>query len=348
MEKTKQRLAGDTHSGAGLLRRMAAAVVSVVLLVTGLSLHSVVNAETSLPVLETDVTQGTSDTTLVGIPGTYIQQISEALELINSYRKEACDNGYPNPSTGAALTSSDYVPIQWSDDLEYIARIRAAESSQTMGHVRTNGNSCFNIYSPNGMRSFGECLAWNYSKNVLDGIEQWYEEKSDYLNNTGGVTGHYTSMIDPKNTRVGIGTFYTKLARYPNTTCAEYNSVGSGNSLDFTYGDCVQKIEVKTADLTFQPKGLEEMTVGETQTLELEMSYQQKKGFLAEEPISASWRSSDSSVLTVSGNTVTAVSAGTASVIASVNGTDYAAEVTVKEASQTTTRPELTDDELFQ
>ncbi len=69
MEKTKQRLAGDTHSGAGLLRRMAAAVVSVVLLVTGLSLHSVVNAETSLPVLETDVTQGTSDTTLVGIPG---------------------------------------------------------------------------------------------------------------------------------------------------------------------------------------------------------------------------------------------------------------------------------------
>ena len=170
MEKTKQRLAGDTHSGAGLLRRMAAAVVSVVLLVTGLSLHSVVNAETSLPVLETDVTQGTSNTTLVGIPGTYIQQISEALELINSYRKEACDNGYPNPSTGAALTSSDYVPIQWSDDLEYIARIRAAESSQTMGHVRTNGNSCFNIYSPNGMRSFGECLAWNYSKNVLDGI----------------------------------------------------------------------------------------------------------------------------------------------------------------------------------
>lgn len=51
--------------------------------------------------------------------------------------------------------------------------------------------------------------------------------------------------------------------------------------------------------------------------------------------------------MTVSGNTVTAVSAGTASVIASVNGTDYAAEVTVKEASQTTTRPELTDDELY-
>ena len=44
---------------------------------------------------------------------------------------------------------------------------------------------------------------------------------------------------------------------------------------------------------------------------------------------------------------MTAVSAGTASVIASVNGTDYAAEVTVKEASQTTTRPELTDDELY-
>ena len=97
MEKTKQRLAGDTHSGAGLLRRMAAAVVSVVLLVTGLSLHSVVNAETSLPVLETDVTQGTSDTTLVGIPGTYIQQINEALELINRSSPTAKKRWPPRP-----------------------------------------------------------------------------------------------------------------------------------------------------------------------------------------------------------------------------------------------------------
>ncbi|MFR4393405.1 MAG: CAP domain-containing protein [Ruminococcus callidus] len=227
MEKTKQRLAGDTHSGAGLLRRMAAAGVR------GSAGHRAVAAQRGKCGNHPACAGDRRDPRHIGHhagghTGYVYQQISEALELINSYRKEACDNGYPNPSTGAALTSRT-MPIQWSDDLEYIARIRAAESSQTMGHVRTNGNSCFNIYSPNGMRSFGECLAWNYSKNVLDGIERGIEEKSDYLNNTGGVTGHYTSMIDRK-TPGRHRHILSKLARYPNTTCAEYNSVGSGNS----------------------------------------------------------------------------------------------------------------------
>ncbi len=68
-----------------------------------------------------------------------------------------------NPSTGNPLTMADYVPIRWSSDLEYIARIRAAEASVTMAHTRTNGASCFEIQSPNGIRSYGEILAWNWS-----------------------------------------------------------------------------------------------------------------------------------------------------------------------------------------
>ena len=92
-----KRLAADG------LHRAAALLLSAVLLVTGLSFGSMrVTAEdgAALPVWDTDAAQGGDETTLIGVSGTYVNQISEALDLINSYRKEACDNGYPDPNTG--------------------------------------------------------------------------------------------------------------------------------------------------------------------------------------------------------------------------------------------------------
>lgn len=89
----------------------------------------------ALPVWDTDAAQGGDETTLIGVSGTYVNQISEALDLINSYRKEACDNGYPDPNTGSTLTPSDYVPIQWSEGLEYIA-LRTAVLASAKTAVR--------------------------------------------------------------------------------------------------------------------------------------------------------------------------------------------------------------------
>ena len=71
-----------------------------------------------------------------------------------------------NHRTGSPLKPSDYVPIKWSSDLEYIARIRAAESGITMAHERTNGRDCFEIKSPNRVESSGEVLAWNWGKTM--------------------------------------------------------------------------------------------------------------------------------------------------------------------------------------
>ena len=122
------------NTSRSLPSRVMAVLLSAVLFCTGLSLGSFASAE-ELPVLETDVSQGSSGNLLIGIQGTYIDQISEALDLINSYRLEACQNGYSNPDGSGSLTMSDYEPIQWSDGLEYIARIRAAEASQTEDHA---------------------------------------------------------------------------------------------------------------------------------------------------------------------------------------------------------------------
>ena len=42
---------------------------------------------------------------------------------------------------------------------------------------------------------------------MITGIDQWYGEKQDWVKQTGGVTGHYTSMINPNNLYVGLATF---------------------------------------------------------------------------------------------------------------------------------------------
>ena len=82
-----------------------------------------ISASTMIP---TDVETASSNCTLLGVKGEYITQIPQALERINEIRKEACQEGVPDPRTGSPLKPSDYVPIKWSSDLEYIARIRAA------------------------------------------------------------------------------------------------------------------------------------------------------------------------------------------------------------------------------
>lgn len=328
-----KRLAADG------LHRAAALLLSAVLLVTGLSFGSMrVTAEdgAALPVWDTDAAQGGDETTLIGVSGTYVNQISEALDLINSYRKEACDNGYPDPNTGSTLTPSDYVPMQWSEGLEYIARIRAAEASQTVAHTRTNGTRWTTLSTPGGYRSYGECLAWNGGSDMVQGIRQWYKEKSDYLNNTGGVTGHYTSMIAPSNHYVGMGTFCTSSGRYYNTTCAEYNGSDDSESFTFDYTSGIQKVEVPVSAVTLQAGSLEEtFTAGESRSLKLAAEYNGKTGFTLEDTVS--WSTSDEAVMRIDGDRVTAVGTGTATLTAETNSMVCTVEVTVETAETTDT-----------
>ena len=210
-----------------------------------------INWGSSNSILPTDVAVANQDNILLGIKGRYITDMQNALNRINEIRKEACDEGIKDPRNESRnLTSSDYVPIKWSSDLEYIARIRAAEASILLEHKRLNGNRCFAINSPNGIRSYGEVLAWNNTRKFLPGIEQWYGEKEDWVGNTGKVTGHYTQMINPNNTYVGLATFINPNARYSTTTAGQYTSQ---KNLDESFGpaidNCVQTVEVKVENV---------------------------------------------------------------------------------------------------
>ena len=195
---------------------------------------------------------------LLGVNGSYMADAQAVLNLINKYRKEACDKGYWDPrDKSRRLTKDDYVPIRWSSDLEYIARIRAAEASVISSHTRPNGESCFSLESPNGIGSSGEVLAWNSgSDDMTAGVQQWYGEKDTWVNRENGVTGHYTQMINPDNLYVGVGTFvnpdvdiWTSDA-WPYTSAGEFSGyAGLDETAAPAISNCTQVIETQNSGL---------------------------------------------------------------------------------------------------
>lgn len=292
----------------------------------------------SLEVIPTDVDSATDGCILAGVPGKYVADAQAALDRINEIRREACEEGVLNPDTNMPLTMDDYVEIKWSNDLEYIARIRAAESAFTGAHSRANGEDCWGISSPSGVRSYGEVLAWNWSESVIDGINQWYGEKEDWVNQTqGAVTGHYTQMIDPTNTYVGLGTFCCDGVRYYNTTAGEF----SGRSgLDETpmsmVGDCLQMIEFATSNLSGTSKIIGKMTGSKGETGNLLLATGTKCKFASTDVYlldGVAWSSSNKSVVTISEDGMTeVVGGGTSTITASAAGgsVQASAEFSVK------------------
>lgn len=146
-----------------------------------------------------------SGNVFVQLIGTFDTTSKDAiLNQINSYRLEACQNGYRdprNPSRG--LTMADYVPLRWSRGLEEMAMLRAAEATYTNFHLKLTGEDCWN--SSYDVTSFGEILAWG--GNIPGGIALWYSEKSSWNQGFASSAGHYSQMINPSYTYCGVAGF---------------------------------------------------------------------------------------------------------------------------------------------
>lgn len=203
--------------------------------------------------LPTNVTTPADGNALVGVEGSYATDVKAAIDLVNKYRLEACTKGYPDPrDPDRKLKKSDYVPIKWSSDLEYIARIRAAEASIYSSHERPNGKSCFSISAENGVSSYAEVLAWG-GTSIVSSVSLWYTEKSTWIKQADGVTGHYTSMINPDNTYMGMANFDgTGAGEFTNELWLSYDT--DDVVIDETplpkAKNVIQTVEVKKSDLS--------------------------------------------------------------------------------------------------
>lgn len=288
----------------------------------------------------TDVETAGDGALLLGVEGTFSTATkSVALARVNAIRKEACEEGV-TLSNGTKLSSSDYVPIKWSSDLEWIAQTRAAEASVVLSHTRPNGMSCFSCVH-DGVKSWGEVLAWNYS-GMLQGIEQWYAEKYDLVNNTGGETGHYEQMINPTNTYLGLGTFRPASGGWA-CTAGEFSFATSLNEDEVgVAGACVQVVEFDGSYFAGAAVSGEAVTVGKTRRYKMQatLTTGDAVSFLG----TVSWKSSNTSVATVSSaGKVTGKKTGRVKITATAaTGQSASTTITVGKGTQSITAKKKT------
>ena len=294
----------------------------VISMLFGVIFSCPLTSQAAVKVLPTDVSVPSSGCSLVGIQGSYVVDAKAAIKKINKIRKEACDQGIRDPrNESRKLKSSDYVPIKWSSDLEYTSRIRAAEANVITDHMRPNDKDCWSLEAPNkDVFICGEVLAWNGSNSMLYGIEQWYEEKTDWVKKTGGVTGHYTQMIDPDNTYVGLGTFCSSDGAYYNCTAGRFCM---DENLDTTAGEpisnCIQTIEIKNKYLKSpalkKTKGAKTFHVGGKASYKAVYTVKSFYGNSVVSPLGdIKWTSSAPSVASVADGSVSFLKTGKATI----------------------------------
>lgn len=298
------------------------------LLIFTLSLFQMSGIVQAAPSRPSDRSKAGNGNILVGVSGTFEQKDKSAiLNRINAIRKEACEKGYPNPSNGRKLTMADYVPMKWSSDLEWIAQLRAAESTVNESHTRPNGLTCFSIRR-NNQQSWAENLAWNYS-GLMQGIEQWYGEKNDWVKqNSHAVTGHYTSLINPKYKYIGLGSFVRSSGGWYGVA-GEFSSTVTGSEKQSgVKGSYIQTLEVSKANITnttLQAPSRIKVKKTKTLTVSCKVVFPGIMGGSnstnAKIVKGITWRSSKPSVLTISSKgKITAKKAGKATITAKIKG----------------------------
>ena len=185
---------------------------------------------------------------MIRVEGRFEEPDREALiDRLNEIRREACEEGVSNPETGDPLTEDDYVPMEWSAELEKAAAIRAVEASVLRDHMRPDGTECFSLLPDSNVYAM-ETLAWGYGS-AMGAVEGWYSEKEAYVGETGDPAGHYIALIAPANRYAAI---------------ADLRTDTGGDSCAGAYGNVMS--EQQAAEQSATEQQLAEQTAAEQHT----------------------------------------------------------------------------------
>ncbi len=297
-----------------------------------------------IPDVEAAVDQTlTEGNVLIGISGAYYTETAEKiLGRLNEIRMEACREGVPNPANpDQPLSLDDYVPFQWSAELEAIARLRAAEVAALWDSWRPNGDTWESVVTRSGDRSSRELLEWN-CEGLLACIEQWYGGKNDWANQTvGDEVFTYSSIIDPSYRSVGMSAFRLSDSSRYGVTLEFSDKTNMSTRKDISAGDCVQSIEVRGKDVTklaFSGTPIAFLREGDTCRLPVDVSGAYLEGYWGSNgrkytgmyQQGGNWQSSDEKVVDVdSMGKVTALGKGTAQISISVGTQSVSATIRV-------------------
>lgn len=315
------------------IRKITLIIVTVITLFFGLNSISVF-ADSSVSSV-TGVSLGSGVTTV--LKATVDQQAvyNSALKTVIKWRKDALNdssiklnyNGtYYTVGTYLSkigMSQSDYLNPKWSTNLEKIAIQRAAEGIYSLAHTRPDGTSCFTA-KVGGETSNAEILAWG-ATDVADAIDLFAEEKADYIKEVNGqshgVTGHYTTLINPTYKYYGFAGVNGAWAGEAKATASSTSATNLKGTYNFEVNFSKANVNKGTtwhgADV-LSPGKQEQYSV----TLNFDSDY----------AIKGTWTSSNTSIATVNGNgLVTSLKEGSTTITVTSGGMTFSKTIRVKQ-----------------
>ncbi|WP_192897498.1 CAP domain-containing protein, partial [Eggerthella lenta] len=217
--------------------------------------------------------------------------------------------------------------LSWDEDLEKAAQQRAAEIAISFSHDRPNGASCLTAIPPAKRNYAGENIFIGLGSSAKTAHDAWTDSP-----------GHYANMVNSGYASLGVASF---VCSAPNgrscTGWVEMFSSAKGTGMVAQVEDdvaVVRSISAMKMNLDLKLSGSGALDENETEKFVLynvnkEWSYATQ----AIDPSSATWHSSDASVVSVDRTgLVSAKKAGSATVTASVGGVSASIGVKVSAA----------------
>ena len=133
------------------------------------------------------------------VPAAQADLMSEArtmLQMINDFRTGG-NAWYWNRDNTTVTQKTGLGRLQYDEELEAVALVRANELAVLFDHTRPDGTECFTAF-PNNRECVGENIACGY-RTAADAFEGFLEEDEDYAGQ-----GHRRIMLMGEMTRVGI------------------------------------------------------------------------------------------------------------------------------------------------
>ena len=136
---------------------------------------------------------------LLIIPGAHADLMDDArgmLQMINEFRTG--DNAwYWNQDNTTWTVKTNLGVLQYDEELEATALVRAYELASVFDHTRPDGTDCTTAF-PAGRAYMAENIAYGYR--TAEGVfDAWLEENDDYAGQ-----GHRRNMLSGSVTRIGI------------------------------------------------------------------------------------------------------------------------------------------------
>ncbi len=275
-------------------------------------------------------------TSTVNYSVTYQQTSARSiLDMVNDFRQSS-DAWYWNEddvtTTDLEGQLSNYT---YDYDLEKIAMQRAAEIAIYYSHTRPDGETCWTAYSDMDYSSTAraENIAAGYSS--ADAVFVGWREDDDKYEDQG----HRRNMLSSTYTAIGIacvkynGCYYWVQEFSNNVNSSSFTSVNDSET------DVSAKVaidEVSSSTLSMSPDSYV-LSIGGTDslptisgTITLTQTYTGKTNKdCSITSVDATWSSTDNSIASVSGDTVTGLKSGETTLTASALGEDFSVPVSV-------------------